>query len=275
MRLGIPPPPWGGYDPGSMDGGRLRQVWLPPELAGEAEAGRSLGLVARGMAEVRFPVRVAGAGPVPGRVYAPAELLGVLRTGRQRPLGFDGDAFTVARAGYRGFRLYARTIDEVPALVERLRTEGVEVVARADDIRRIQVLDQGLARLFWLVASLGVAGGVAVLVASLYAAVQRKRRELAILRLIGLTRLDVFFFPIVPGDRCWRAWVWPWPWAPMWPWPRSSTALRRRARPRAADLCAATADPRCRHRGGAGAGHRQFYPGRLAGHPHRPGGGHP
>jgi putative ABC transport system permease protein len=198
-RLGIPPPPWGGYDAGSMEGSRLRQVWLPPELAGEAEAGRSLGLVARGMAEVSFPVKVAGAGPVPGRVYVPAELLGVLRTGQQRPLGFDGDAFTVARAGYRGFRLYARTIDAVPALVERLRTEGVDVVARADDIRRIQVLDQGLARLFWLVASLGVAGGVAVLVASLYAAVRRKRRELAILRLIGLTRLDVFCFPIDQG----------------------------------------------------------------------------
>lgn len=198
-RLGIPPPPWGGYDAGSMDGGRLRQVWLPPELAGGAEVRRTLGLVARGMAVVRFPVSVAGAGPVPGRVYAPAELLGVLRTGQQRPLGFDGDAFTVARAGYRGFRLYARTIDDVPALVERLRVEGIEVVARGDDIRRIQVLDQGLARLFWLVASLGVAGGVAVLVASLYAAVQRKRRELAILRLIGLTRLDVFFFPMYQG----------------------------------------------------------------------------
>ena len=83
--------------------------------------------------------------------------------------------------------------------MERLRGEGVEVVARVDDIRRIQALDQGLSRLFRLVAGLGIAGGVAVLVASLYAAVQRKRRELAILRLVGLTRPDVFAFPVYQG----------------------------------------------------------------------------
>ena len=195
-RLGIPAPPWGGLDPGATDTARLLQAWIP---AGASESGRTVEVVAPGVAPTRFPVRVAGTGPAPDRAYLPAELLGVLRTGQQRAIAFDGEGFTVARGGYRGFRLYARAIDDVPALVERLRTEGVEVSARADDIRRIQVLDRGLARLVWLVASIGVAGGVAVLIASLYAAVQRKRRDLAILRLVGLTRPDVFFFPVYQG----------------------------------------------------------------------------
>ena len=196
-RLGVPAPPWGGLDAGG-DGARLRQAWLPPESAGGGGAG--LELAAHGVAELRFPVRVAATGPATGRAYLPAELLGVLRTGLQRPIAFDGEGFTAARGGYRGFRLYARAIDDVPELVRRLGSEGVEVSARVDDIRRIQVLDRGLARLFWLVASLGVAGGAAVLVASLYAAVQRKRRDLAILRLVGLTRPDVFFFPVYQGS---------------------------------------------------------------------------
>jgi len=194
-RLGTTAPPWGGYP--LADGGGLRQLWVPDgPAAGDA---RGAEVIARGLSELRFPASVSGGAPAADAAFAPVELAGVLRTGQQRPLAFDGADFTVEREGFRGFRLYARTIDDVPALVERLRAEGVEVVARADDVRRIQVLDRGLARLFWLVASLGIAGGVAVLVASLYAAVQRKRRDLAVLRLVGLTRPDVFFFPLYQG----------------------------------------------------------------------------
>jgi putative ABC transport system permease protein len=195
-RLGAAAPPWGGGYP-LADANALRQLWVADGPA--AVESRSAEVVAPGLSELRFSARVTGGAPAGDFAYAPAELAGILRTGQQRPLAFDGVHFTVEREGFRGFRLYARTIDDVPALVERLRAEGVEVVARADDVRRIQVLDRGLARLFWLVASLGIAGGVAVLVASLYAAVQRKRRDLAVLRLVGLTRPDVFFFPLCQG----------------------------------------------------------------------------
>jgi putative ABC transport system permease protein len=44
-----------------------------------------------------------------------------------------------------------------------------------------------------------VAGAAAVLVASLYAAVERERRDLGVLRLIGLSRADVFWFPLFQG----------------------------------------------------------------------------
>ena len=194
-RLGATAPPWGGYP--LADPGALRQLWVAEGRPGSDP--RSAEAIVRGATELRFPVRVSGGVPAGDTAYAPVELAGVLRTGQQRPLAFDGTGFTAERDGFRGFRLYARAIDDVPALVERLRGQGVEVLARADDVRRIQVLDRGLARLFWLVASLGIAGGVAVLVASLYAAVQRKRRDLAVLRLVGLTRPDVFFFPLYQG----------------------------------------------------------------------------
>jgi putative ABC transport system permease protein len=194
-RLVAVAPPWGGYP--LADAGVLRQLWVADGPAAVESQGAEV--VVPGLSELRFSARVSGGAPAGNVAYAPAELLGILRTGQQRPLAFDGADFTVEREGFRGFRLYARTIDDVPAMVERLRAEGVEVVARADDVRRIQVLDRGLARLFWLVASLGIAGGVAVLVASLYAAVQRKRRDLAVLRLVGLTRPDVFCFPLYQG----------------------------------------------------------------------------
>ena len=125
----------------------------------------------------------------------------MLRHARDRRVVYDParGELVLEPAGYRGFRLYTHDIDAVPGLVEKLRADGVEVVAEVDDIRRIQVLDRGLTRLFWLIALLGVAGAVAVLVASLYAAVERERKDLGVLRLIGLARTDVFWFPLFQG----------------------------------------------------------------------------
>src|SRR5206468_215175 len=53
--------------------------------------------------------------------------------------------------------------------------------------------------LFLLIAVVGVSGGMGAMVASLYAAVERKKRELGVLRLMGLSRRAVSRFPIVQG----------------------------------------------------------------------------
>ena len=77
--------------------------------------------------------------------------------------------------------------------------EGIEVIAQIEAIERVQVLDRGLNRIFWLVAIVGISGGIAALIASLYAAVERKQHELSVLRLIGLARRQVFRFPVYQG----------------------------------------------------------------------------
>ena len=102
----------------------------------------------------------------------------------------------LARTGYSGFRLYARTIDQVAELHRVLREQGIETIAKVQDIERIRLLDQALTRLFWLVAVVGIVGGIAALVASLYAAVERKKRDISMMRLMGLSRFDVSRFPV-------------------------------------------------------------------------------
>lgn len=194
--LGLPPTPWGGYT-GGLPPGIRDVVW--PQDRGEAAAG-PVAVRSAGVAAVEFglnPVgRTALAYPV-----VPVELMGVLRTATQRAVVFNQafDRFEMGRGGYRGFRLYARSIDDVPDLYHRLKSQGIEVVAEVEAIERIRVLDRGLGRLFWLIALLGLFGGTAVLVASLYAAVERRRRDLGVLRLLGFARRHVFFFPIVQG----------------------------------------------------------------------------
>ncbi len=193
-RLGVAAPPWGGFRGRAANGGGINQV-----LAG-ADWPDRIDVTGVGSQALGFFLANQGASPFAEPVV-PVELLGVLRTGEQRALQFDEQhaRFLMQRGGYRGFRLYASRIDDVPVLYDRLLEEGIEVLAEVDAILRIQVLDAGLTRLFWLIASLGFAGGVAVLVASLYAAVERRRRDLGVLRLVGLARRHVFFFPVVQG----------------------------------------------------------------------------
>lgn len=198
QRWGWPALPWDGFDPAGSAAGRLLRLALP-DGGGEPVDGMFDARFA-GVAEIVLPLKVETVAGI-GRPLVPAELLGMLNTARERPVLYSAaqGELVLGRAGFRGFRLYAQRIDDVPALVARLRSEGIEVIAEVEAIERIRVLDRGLSRLFWLIALLGVAGAAAVLVASLYAAVERERRDLGVLRLVGLSRADVFWFPLFQG----------------------------------------------------------------------------
>ena len=193
-RLALPPLPWGRLNHRTEDARPLNQALLAAGAPDRVEVSVD------GAQPLRFPLEKVGVSPL-GQPILPAEMLGVLRTAQQRGVEFDVQSgqFLMQRGGYRGFRLYAASIDDVPGLYRRFLEEGVEVLAEVETIERIQVLDAGLGRLFWMIAILGVSGGVAVLVASLYAAVERRRRDLGVLRLVGLARRHVFFFPVAQG----------------------------------------------------------------------------
>lgn len=195
--VGIAAPPWGGFTGSAGEPGRLTSVLWPGPA--DVTPGR-FAIESAGVDVVSFDLVGVGASPF-ARPVVPIELLGVLRTATQRGVRFEAASgrFEMARGGYRGFRLYAARIDDVPPLFQRLRGLGVEAIAEVEAIERIQVLDAGLTRLFWLISLLSISGGTAVLVASLYASVERRRRDLGVLRLLGFARAHVFFFPVAQG----------------------------------------------------------------------------
>lgn len=192
-RLGISPPPW---EAPRQDApfARLGSILLPGAPgSGGTFALRSPQL----MGDLAIPLTISGAAP--GSVaLIPSALAGLLRTGMRREIVFDQTVqrLVLGKTAYSGFRMFAKTIDDVAPLAEALAQQGFEVVSEAQSIERIRILDRGLTRMFWLVAAVGIVGGVAALVSSLYAAVQRKRRELGMMRLLGLPRAQVFLFPI-------------------------------------------------------------------------------
>jgi putative ABC transport system permease protein len=112
-------------------------------------------------------------------------------------LGWEGDAPTAAARPYARFRLYARGIDDVAGLAAALREQGIEVRTRVTEIATMQALDRNLGRVFWLVALLGTSGFLASLAANLLANVERKRRDLSVVRLLGFTTSSLVLFPVV------------------------------------------------------------------------------
>jgi putative ABC transport system permease protein len=111
-------------------------------------------------------------------------------------LGWGGTAAPEGRT-YPSFRLYARSIYDVSPLSEALAKLGIESSTRAADIDIVRSMDRNLSAVFWLIAVIGLAGFSLSLSASLWANVDRKRKELSVLRLVGLRTADIVWFPVI------------------------------------------------------------------------------
>jgi putative ABC transport system permease protein len=113
-----------------------------------------------------------------------------------RELGWDGAEPRGGPREYARFRLYAKSIYEVAGLHEALTAEGIEVRTQVAEIEGMQSLDRNLGRVFWLIAVIGILGFLASLAANLLANVERKRRELSVVRLIGFPTRSIVLFPV-------------------------------------------------------------------------------
>jgi len=113
------------------------------------------------------------------------------------PMGWEGSEPPAAPRTYARFRLYATSIYTVAGLAAALTGEGVEVRTQEAEIAAVQALDRNLSRVFWLIALIGTLGFLASLAANLLANVERKRRELSIVRLLGFPTLSLVLFPVI------------------------------------------------------------------------------
>ena len=113
-----------------------------------------------------------------------------------RALGWTGDTMLAERQ-YPSFRLYARSIYDVIPLVSELERQGISVKANTQQINSVQVISHNLTIIFWIIASVGAVGFSFSLGASLWANVDRKQKELSILRLVGFQGGKIILFPVL------------------------------------------------------------------------------
>lgn len=110
----------------------------------------------------------------------------------------EGETAVGARL-FPGYRLYAHSIYDVAPLQQALYEQGLEVRAKTADIEVVQNIDKNLSILFWVIALIGITGASFSLGASLWANVDRKRKELSVLRLVGLRTGSIVWFPTLQG----------------------------------------------------------------------------
>jgi putative ABC transport system permease protein len=119
------------------------------------------------------------------------------RDGRAAPaLGWPGEDVPAGERTFASFRLYARSIFDVPPLRDLLAAQGLEVRTQAAEIETVQALDRSLGAIFWIIALTALAGFLLSLASSLWANVDRKRRELGVMRLVGFSTLGIVWFPV-------------------------------------------------------------------------------
>ena len=100
------------------------------------------------------------------------------------------DATALQKRGYASARLYARDLDQVEALAQAVEATGVSVRMRSQQIAVVRTLDRGLNWVAGIIVALGMVGVACSVAVSQWLGVERRRREISVLRLIGLTRAN-------------------------------------------------------------------------------------
>ncbi len=116
-------------------------------------------------------------------------------------IGPDASAASVRMEDrqYAGFRIHARRLQDVIKIGNDLRAMDIGVDTHAAEIEGLLKLERNLDLLFGLLATLGGLGFMISLGLSLYADVERKQRELSLLRLLGVRRRSLVMIPVLQG----------------------------------------------------------------------------
>lgn len=109
----------------------------------------------------------------------------------------DGAPRPDASRDFAGFRLYARSINDVNDLSSELLAQQIDVRTKAADIELVRAMDRNLSIVYWIIAIIVISGFCLSFGTSLWANVNRKAREFSLLRLIGFSAQGIVWFPLI------------------------------------------------------------------------------
>lgn len=102
----------------------------------------------------------------------------------------------LATRHYASARLFARTLDDVAPLAAIAGRDDVAVQTKSHEIETVKLLDRALTSIAAVIVGLGAAGAAFSVAASQWANVERQRKDISMLRLLGLQRSEVLLLPV-------------------------------------------------------------------------------
>ena len=121
------------------------------------------------------------------------------RDGDYKPeFGLDTGSEVSAKAtSFSKVRLYAKTVDDVAPISAWLEQQHIDTTSRLAEINNVKAINQVLTLIFAVIALTALVGCIASLIGAFLANIDRKRKDLAVLRLLGFTNLTIALYVIV------------------------------------------------------------------------------
>ena len=107
------------------------------------------------------------------------------------------DGYAANRRQFANARIYAADLDSVAVLAAAMRGDGIEIRTQSERIATVQAFDRILSFVFRVIALIGIFGCMLALGGALWVNVDRKRRDLALMRLFGFDNWAVTSIPAV------------------------------------------------------------------------------
>ena len=143
-----------------------------------------------------------------GYIVASHYFSGLLRTAERLGANYNHDqhAFSLSsKEQVRYFRVYSESIEQLDALVQTVKHVGddlglkalKEPVSRLYEVQKIRTLSDYMRKIYFLIATISGISTVFAVSASVYATVQRRRKDLAYLNMLGVDKSTIIFFPFI------------------------------------------------------------------------------
>ncbi|WP_305832092.1 ABC transporter permease [Photobacterium leiognathi] len=159
--------------------------------------------------KVKIPVLLEVSDQVsPGFIVASHHFSGLLRTAERLGASYDTEQYKFSLSSQeqiRYFRVYSESIDELDALVKIVKGVGDDLgihalkkpVSRLYEVQKIRTLSDYMKKIYFLIATISGISTVFAVSASVYATVQRRRKDLAYLNMLGVDKRTIIFFPFI------------------------------------------------------------------------------
>lgn len=119
----------------------------------------------------------------------------------EQPIKTESVVPTQTKTTYAKARIFAKSLEDVTALSDELRSssEEIEVISKAAEIEKLKQLNNFLNILLLIVLLIGAVGGGLALGGNFLLTIERKRLQIAQLRLLGIGKKQVNLFLWVQG----------------------------------------------------------------------------